>query len=104
MDEPTPRGSPTREARNAPKVPIGKDIHGNWKLRGQGSTQGPKSLNGGLRSTSRRSTGGFGGNIERGEAPTLLRERLEVRLDEVHVRIAIGVSRNSPVSRVSRPV
>jgi hypothetical protein len=37
--------------------------------------------------------------FERGEAPTLLRERLGVHLDEVHVRITIGVSRNSPVSR-----
>ena len=92
---------PYREARNAPKVPIGKDVHGYRILRGQESTRGPKSLSGGLRSTPRRSTSGFGGNVERGEAPTLLRERLGLHLDEVHVRITIGVSRKSPVSRVS---
>src|ERR1700731_4713206 len=40
----------------------------------------------GARSTSRRCGGGFaeqgGGNVDKGEAPTLLRERLEIRLDE----------------------
>ena len=66
---------PYREARNAPKVPIGKDVHGYRILRGQESTRGPKSLSGDF--VARRA------------------------LDEVHVRITIGVSRKSPVSRVS---
>ena len=39
-----------------------------------------------IRGTSRRCGGGFAkqvaGNVEKGEAPTLLRERFEIRLDE----------------------
>ena len=39
-----------------------------------------------VRGTSRRCGGGFtkevAGNVEQGEAPPLLRERLEIRLDE----------------------
>src|SRR5580693_1775935 len=39
-----------------------------------------------VRRTSRRCGGGFAeqvaGNVDKGEAPTLLRERLEIRLDE----------------------
>ena len=40
----------------------------------------------GVRGTSRRCGGGFAkqvaGDVEKGEAPTLLRERLEIRLDK----------------------
>ena len=46
----------------------------------------PKSLGGRVRDTSRRCGGGFAkqvaGDAENGETPTLLRERLEIRLDE----------------------
>jgi hypothetical protein len=46
----------------------------------------PKSLSGGFRGTTRRRCGGFAKevarNIENGETPTPLRDRLEIRLDE----------------------
>jgi hypothetical protein len=54
--------------------------------RGQESTGVPKPLSAGLRRPSRHCGGGFAepvaGNVEKGEAPTLLREYLKVRLDE----------------------
>jgi len=63
----------------------------NRKLRARNKPTVPTSLvaprmQDGVRSTSRRCGGGFAKqvarNVEKGEAPTLLRERLEICLDE----------------------
>jgi hypothetical protein len=66
----------------------------------------PKSLSGGLRGASRRGGGGFteqvAGNGENGEAPTRLRERLEIRFDENLDGLFAGVDldANSVVAKV----
>jgi hypothetical protein len=67
------------------------EIHENRKPGGLEFSPVAKSLvtprmQDGARGTSCRYGGGFAkqvaGNVEKGEAPTLLRERLEIRLDE----------------------
>ena len=55
----------------------------------------PKSLSGGLRGTSRCYGGGFAKpvarNVENGKAPTFLRERFEIRLNENFDGLFAGV-------------
>jgi len=52
-----------------------------------------------IRGTSRRCGGGFAkqvaGNVEKGEAPTLLRERFEIRLDENLDGLFAGINLDS---------
>jgi hypothetical protein len=62
----------------------------------------------GVRGTSSRCGGGFAkqvaGNVEKGEAPTLLRERFEIRLDE-NLRRSLHwhESRHEPACRQIQP-
>ena len=50
----------------------------------------------GLRGTSRRCGGGFAkqmaGNVEKGEAPTFFRHRIEIRLDENLDSLVAGIN------------
>jgi len=59
----------------------------------------PKSLSGGLRGTSRCYGGGFAKpvarNVENGKAPTFLRERFEIRLNENFDGLFAGVDLDS---------
>ena len=66
----------------------------------------PKFLSAGIRGSSRRCGSGFAeqvaGDVEKSEAPTLLRQRLEIRLDENLDGLFAGVDldTNSLVAKV----
>ena len=53
----------------------------------------------GCRGAAGRCTGGFAklvaGNVENGKAPTLLRKRLEIRLDKNLNRLVAGINLNT---------